>query len=51
MTKLLRLHIKAVRTIKKNPYRQKNSVHEQVIKKLNRKRQNTLPKNNNIISS
>ena len=49
MTRLLRLYIKVLRTLKENSYEQKNSIYEQIIKRLNEKRQDTLLQDDNIL--
>ena len=38
MTELLKLYMKTTRTLKKNPYRQGNSIHEQIVKRTDKER-------------
>ena len=38
MTELLKLRLKAVRTFKRNSYRQENNIHEQMVKRTNEER-------------
>ena len=49
MTELLKLYVKTIRTLKKNSYRQKNSIYKQIMKRTNKEKQNTLLQNNYIL--
>ena len=49
MTKLLKLYMKTIRTLKKNSYEQGYNIHEQVMKRTNKEKQDTLLQNNYIL--
>ena len=49
MTGLLRLCLKTTWTLKGDPYRQRNNIHKQIVRKPNRKGQDKLLQNNNIL--
>ena len=48
MTELLELYMKTIRNLKKNSYKQENSIYEQIIKRINKRKQDTLLQNNCI---
>ena len=41
MTGLLDLYVKVIRTLEKNPHEQRNGIHEQMMKRTNKRRQDT----------
>ena len=49
MTGLLGLRLKAIRNSQRNSYRQRNSIHEQIMKESNKKRQDKSLKNDNVL--
>ena len=48
MTGLLELYVETIRTLEENSYRQRNNIYEQIMKRINEERQNTLLQNNYI---
>ena len=48
MTRLLELYVETIRTFKESPYEQENSIHKQVMKRINKEKQDTSPQNNRI---
>ena len=47
MTGLLKLYVKAIRTLEENSYRQRNSIYEQIMKRINK--ENTSLQDNHLL--